>query len=78
MGVRDWESRECERVPATKKTRVWSALENWNEMLPLAGERGSRTGGKVGGFPSQRMGSDGVANTISPVAPTESTAQAIE
>lgn len=34
MGVNDWELDEWDRVPVTEKGRVFSAMKNWDEMLP--------------------------------------------
>jgi hypothetical protein len=38
MGIKDWEFGEWDRVPVTGKGRVWSALGNWDDMLPQAKE----------------------------------------
>ncbi|KAE8446476.1 hypothetical protein EG329_011939 [Mollisiaceae sp. DMI_Dod_QoI] len=34
MGIKDWEMDEWNRVPITEKGRMFSALRNWDEMLP--------------------------------------------
>lgn len=39
MGVRDWEFGEWDRVPVTRKGKVWSALGNWDEMLRVKGQK---------------------------------------
>lgn len=41
MGIRNWELDEWDRVPVTEEGRMFSAMRNWDEMLPVASERGS-------------------------------------
>lgn len=35
MGIKDWELDEWDKVPITEKGRLFSALNNWDEMLTI-------------------------------------------
>ena len=39
MGIKGWEVGEWSRVPLAPEGREFSGLRNWDEMLPLAGEK---------------------------------------
>ncbi|KUJ23520.1 uncharacterized protein LY89DRAFT_184506 [Mollisia scopiformis] len=38
IGIKGWERDEWDRVPVTEERKMFSALRNWDEMLPVAAD----------------------------------------